>query len=350
MKLKIYTLYHPTTGDVRYVGRTFGSLKNRLKDHITGAFRVKHQDRASRVWIRSLLETGIKPAIALVEEIDSDQDGFEDREKYWIQWYKDQGYELTNVSSGEKVCWAMYDEKHKSFLLTIVGLINSGKSYSQIEKELNLYKGYIKQLKSNKMASANYLGITIPDSAQIPKRGTGKGWTLQNGKYLAQPYDSQKNLCPKTFDTQQEAEEYYNRISNDPTYIKTTYKFKPQKVNKVQRTVVGTRVKVTQIGTGISEVYDSISQACQILDLRRKSVDECFAGRINSHRGYTFEKLETVVTKESRPIVAITDTGDTEKFDDPYIAAKALNLRSDVILKCLEGTQDIHKGYRFSFV
>lgn len=92
----IYTLNDPTTGAVRYVGKTTLGLKKRLGLHLAHANRNRTHSAA---WIRSLKRQGQKP---IIEELDlvSDDENWEEVERYWINFYRSLGYRLTNHSTG----------------------------------------------------------------------------------------------------------------------------------------------------------------------------------------------------------------------------------------------------------
>lgn len=92
MNLKIYALLDPRNNEIRYIGFTKGSLKDRLKDHIhTAKKRTTHKHK----WITSLLEIGLKPIMLEIESVTLEN--WQEREKYWISFYRDQ---LTNSTDG----------------------------------------------------------------------------------------------------------------------------------------------------------------------------------------------------------------------------------------------------------
>lgn len=78
----IYTLSHPITNEIRYIGFTSkNSLDKRLKEHLRDRRKTK---RVS--WIKSLLNKGLKPVI---EELDSCNFGnWKQLEQYWIWNFK----------------------------------------------------------------------------------------------------------------------------------------------------------------------------------------------------------------------------------------------------------------------
>lgn len=89
----IYKLIDPITNNVRYIGVTTNSLKNRLYQHKYNSKKLKTH---SAKWINSLLKKGIEPLIELIEVCNSDN--WQEREKYWISFYNN----LTNHHEGGK--------------------------------------------------------------------------------------------------------------------------------------------------------------------------------------------------------------------------------------------------------
>lgn len=66
----------------------------RLEQHI------KDQSYVYRThWIHSLLERGLKPTCTILERVEPSND-WEAREKYWIAKGREEGWQLTNLTSG----------------------------------------------------------------------------------------------------------------------------------------------------------------------------------------------------------------------------------------------------------
>lgn len=96
--VNIYTLSHPETGRVRYVGKTGRRLKRRRDQHVR---RAKKYERPSRckAWIRAVLEeTSERPHIKPIEEVPQEQ--ADQAEKFWIAYLKYLGCNLTNMTPG----------------------------------------------------------------------------------------------------------------------------------------------------------------------------------------------------------------------------------------------------------
>lgn len=83
----IYSLSHPLTNEVRYIGKTI-NLKRRYRQHLYDK-RTTHKCN----WIQSLKKEGLKPVLTIIETCD---ENWQDREKYWITQYDN----LTNFSDG----------------------------------------------------------------------------------------------------------------------------------------------------------------------------------------------------------------------------------------------------------
>ena len=96
-EVHIYTLKHPDTLEVRYVGKTVRSLSRRLGNHIANAKGNKHNKHLSN-WILNILKENKKPIIELLETCQSDI--WQEREQYWISQFPN----LINLTAGGDGC------------------------------------------------------------------------------------------------------------------------------------------------------------------------------------------------------------------------------------------------------
>lgn len=96
----IYGLRDPSTGKVRYVG------KSDNPDFRFYLHRWDAEHRPSRrlhSWIRSLKKKGIEPELFVIEECSIVE--WEERERFWIAHYRAQGVDLVNhTAGGEGLC------------------------------------------------------------------------------------------------------------------------------------------------------------------------------------------------------------------------------------------------------
>jgi hypothetical protein len=102
MVIYIYTLSHPITGEVRYVGKT-NRLKTRYQTHIT----TKSKTHCSN-WIKSLKTQNLLPLMEIVDEVGND---WVLMEQYWIAQFKVWGFNLTNQTAGGEGMYG-YTPKH----------------------------------------------------------------------------------------------------------------------------------------------------------------------------------------------------------------------------------------------
>jgi len=91
MKTYIYTLTDPNTNEVRYLGKSVNPTK-RFANHLT--CKVKTH---CRNWIISLMKNNQLPILNIIDETDSDWIWLE---IYWIEQFRQWGFNLTNLTKG----------------------------------------------------------------------------------------------------------------------------------------------------------------------------------------------------------------------------------------------------------
>jgi len=89
----IYGLVDPETNEVRYVGKS-NNPKVRYQSHLIDKKSNPHKTS----WIKSLSKRGLKPKLVILEEATRDK--WEERERYWIKHYQDEGAPLVNILEG----------------------------------------------------------------------------------------------------------------------------------------------------------------------------------------------------------------------------------------------------------
>lgn len=96
--MKIYSLAHPVTNEIRYIGVTSGNLNTRLAQH---KWDAKNKMSYKCHWIKNILDsTNRMPNIELIEETN-DVDWIW-LEIYWIEQFRQWGFDLVNTDSGGK--------------------------------------------------------------------------------------------------------------------------------------------------------------------------------------------------------------------------------------------------------
>lgn len=95
MKTYIYTLSHPITNEIRYVGKST-RIKRRETEHKSKWFCTKRPNHKNN-WCLMLINQGLKPVLTIIDQTDNN---WQELEKYWIKHYKDIGCRLLNHTEG----------------------------------------------------------------------------------------------------------------------------------------------------------------------------------------------------------------------------------------------------------
>lgn len=110
----VYLLRDPRDNAIRYVGKTTRPLEKRLSAHIcrTNLTPKRHSSR----WISGLVSIGLKPIIEAIETLEDGSD-WQERERFWISHYRDQGAKLTNITDGgEGVAGYVFPAERKQYM------------------------------------------------------------------------------------------------------------------------------------------------------------------------------------------------------------------------------------------
>ena len=95
--VKIYSLKDPITLEIKYIGKTIRKLEQRLAQHYHSPNRHNYYNAC---WINSLKIKELKPIIELIDLVSDNE--WEEKEIYWIKYYRDLGFKLTNYLDGGK--------------------------------------------------------------------------------------------------------------------------------------------------------------------------------------------------------------------------------------------------------
>lgn len=128
IKIKIYTLSHPITNEVRYVGQTKNTLEERLRGHL------KSKENVYRIhWLKSLIKEGLIPKIEVIEEVEKNEASFS--EMFWISMFKSWGFRLCNLTEGGETSTTKNITRSKEWCENISkGKLKSNFKYSDTSK------------------------------------------------------------------------------------------------------------------------------------------------------------------------------------------------------------------------
>ncbi len=90
----IYSLKDPRDYQIKYIGKTV-DIDRRIKEH-----NQIHRNKKSKKnsWITHLIRNGMQPIMEVLEECEESR--WVEREKYWIRYYKELGFDLKNMTLG----------------------------------------------------------------------------------------------------------------------------------------------------------------------------------------------------------------------------------------------------------
>ena len=190
--MKIYCLKDPITNEIRYIGKTV-NLKERLANHI---YKSKSSKTHCASWIKSLISKGFKPIIQEIEECEN----WQEREIYWIEYYKSQGASLTNHTIGGegRVCDGKSTIKGDIEILIpqAIALIQEGLFDTEIEKRLGLSKTFLSRARGGFIKYIVDNEIVIPPTKTKKKSNSG-GWNkgLKHPKGSRKPRTKNNQVC-----------------------------------------------------------------------------------------------------------------------------------------------------------
>lgn len=182
-KINIYTLSHPITNEIRYVGQTKHNLEKRLLGHL------KSKDKTHRTyWIKSLINNGLKPKIELIETVDKEKGP--NSEIFWITMFKSWGFKLCNLTDGGETSTTRHIIRSKEWGKNISkGKLKSNFKYNEESKQ-KMSESAKKRGVNSKGSQLSKLNLNDDDVKKIKNILKNKGQkTLKLiSKELSLPY------------------------------------------------------------------------------------------------------------------------------------------------------------------
>lgn len=204
-KVFIYTLAHPISNEIRYVGKTT-NLTKRLYAHINTRYKTPCSD-----WCKTIKKNNLLPLIEVLDIVDIDQ--WEIAEIYWISQFKTWGFDLLNLEPG--------GFNKSKFTKEKLSKSRKGKSLSLSHK-------------NNVVKAENYKKRTKETFDKISKKLQGIKFSTERLKNMTEAsYNNSKlnkSLVNEIFNmknkTQKEIAEQYGINQSDVSNIKNKKRFK----------------------------------------------------------------------------------------------------------------------------
>ncbi len=262
----IYSLNCPTTGTIKYIGKT-GNTKKRYNDHIK--YTYLKSKKAS--WIKSLISKNLKPVMNILEIVD---DKISDsREIFWIKYYEDRGFNLKNMSSGGT------GGKTKSFGRPI--LRSDGKIFATVKDAAN---------------SINRTSIRIIQTIKARQKLSGYYWGyIGEGIIKPEVKEFKKIYCSngKVYNGYKHVEECLNINTKSLSqcvkkgYSINGYKFSFS-ISFVQKKIQGKKIKLMSTG----QIFNSSREASKLLNICYKQINAQLKNKQKTVKGMVFQYVE----------------------------------------------------------
>lgn len=226
----IYALCYPSN-NIRYIGVSKNPEK-RFRQHINPS-NLKNKTHKND-WIKSLLSQNLIPELLIIESVVYEE--HQEREKFWIQYYKNNGCDLVNGTEGgdgmqtpsqstrdKMVANAtgnknMLGKRHSNKTKRLISDANKGKKMSQEAKEKisNFNKGKIISEEHKKILSEKMKGNE--NSRGFKKEGSsskyiGVSWDGSRKKWQSRINFGGKTVHIGRFETEIEAAIAYNKVA-----------------------------------------------------------------------------------------------------------------------------------------
>ena len=208
MTTYIYTLEHPITNEIRYIGKT-NNLKKRLHHHWTVGYKSNNK---TGNWLKSLKKLKLKPIMNLLDETT---DNWQQLEMYWISQFKTWGFRLTNHTDGGEGAYGAGEWNNTP----VSAYTKEGKFIKSFDSQKKCAE-YFKTSQGNVKLCANGKNILLlkkyqikfgKDSNDIPPAPSYKKYEWKNKP--SNHWLSKQVKCVEdnlVFNSQTEASEYYN--------------------------------------------------------------------------------------------------------------------------------------------
>lgn len=166
MKVFIYTLEHPVTHEVRYVGKT-KNPQMRFHNHMN----KRHNENTHKSnWIQKLKAEKLRPIMKILDEVEETEWKF--WERYWIIQLISWGFELTNHTSGGEGLTlgnqTSFQKGHKSWNkgTAKVKVLKGTQGKTDKNKENYFKSGFTPWNKGRTGYSTSRKGYTVPEEVR----------------------------------------------------------------------------------------------------------------------------------------------------------------------------------------
>ena len=383
----IYTL-SDKSGDIRYIGKS-DTPRKRLYNHIKESKDLKKKSHKIN-WIKSLLDKSELPIIEILEEVSIED--WENSEKYWIEQFRQWGFNLTNLTIGGE---GGQGYKHTNFAKQKMRVSKSGTKLSE-EHRKNISKSLIESYISNPKICDKRIHISkeelyqkyIIENLSMPKLAVFFGcgvktifsnlkefgiskdkevWSKQMSSNPEKPvlqYDLLGNFI-REWDSLTAVEEELKlncgNISNCCRGVSVTangfiWRYRDEFIEIDLKKLEYRKRKVSKydLNGDFVKTFDSIKEAADA-GFSDNNIQDCCVGRIKSHGGFIWRYAEDSPPskyrkKQQRAIEQYTVDGIFLRSWESIIdATKNLGIGGNSITTCCKGKYKSAGGFVWKY-
>ena len=378
----IYSLSDPVTGEIRYIGKTCNQLRKRLYAHIN---ECKSDNKSHKIsWIKSILLNDKAPIISIIDIVPTSE--WEFWEKYWIEQFKQWGFNLTNISKGgyennykrsnqtrdrmrKSKLGITLSEEHKKKISKSVkdNWKDNPREFDKkyiIDRDLLYNKYIIENLSMPKLSkifdcSPTTVFRNLKDNNISKDKDSWKD-QLSNGKKEVIQYDLSGNFIKEWTSVMEVKKEYSGNISSccrgeslsASGYI-WRYKNEYIEIDLDKLNYNKRKVKKMDKDGNIVKVYNSIKEA-SFDGFNESNIQDCCVHRLKTHRGFIWRYFEDnspiIHSKVIKKIIQYDLSGDfIKEWPSIISASKELNIGSNNISMCCSGKYKTCGGYIWKY-
>ena len=276
----IYTLAHPITGEIRYVGKTVDP-RRRLIAHRCNKDKGTHKAN----WIKGLKEQGLNVEMEIIDVVS--EQNWEYWEEYWIRQLRAWGMNLNNHDFGGGGNGKCSDETRRKISHKLVGGIKKSqwKAYAQYDTNGNLM-----QVFESGIAAGKHIGLQSAGIAAASRQGWlcgGYFWKKVIDGVIHATISSNRDKSGRRLLTDQERE----KRSRSAKIVAIGRLHTPQSKAKIGIAHQGAKnsasraiIVYDQDGRALG-VWSYIKSACVELNLCYGSVNRVLKGRTKHFNG-----------------------------------------------------------------
>jgi len=161
----IYGLRCPLSNEIRYIGQTRRELNVRLKNHL---YEKRHNPHKIN-WIKKLEKMNLKNniTIELLEKCSIEH--LNEKEKYWIEFFKNKGNKLVNLTDGGDTNYIMNPDSIKRMSEKLKGMFLGRKLTDETKKKISESKKGRKLTEEHKISIGCGLKKAYDENKKIVK-------------------------------------------------------------------------------------------------------------------------------------------------------------------------------------